>query len=632
AEEVTCTYSNRNQQRNKDLYYDYEAHDEHLQSLPRFIDDGEESDSSANKDQCEIVTDIEDSENSLVNLNKYLNMDSTDDDEASTDEEREQTVLEKSIGEDEFQQDDDSDDPVLSNLISSTTTPITSVSSAVQLQKPLAKATGNQGSTKRKRKQWSIKEKLSALNSFEKKILVINSLLLINMVAPGINRHNGLKGKMNLKHCPSSSMNKGKIQILAEYLLSILKKKQTFIDAKAVATTGTTTTATIRREKVTFRQLERQGKLLSCGIKTSLSKNQKVSLSDAYSLINNFYDYIRRASRWAPSRGPMGASLPRDVCNLDESPLSLFGDQSRLSINDVNTSNDIEGCISNKRFATVILTIFGSDNTRAGPVLIFKGKGQASSIEKMQYANGVKVYFTPKAVNNRITMDKDMEYWMSEVNDKNPKLFISDSSNAHIDHQSIRLLRKKQIFVAVIPKGCTMYIQALDVYVFSIFKTINMIAQKSDDSNYLQKTNEQRNVPNTNNQTSYLTLEIQSPALTSVPNMMIIAPNTLTTTNERTIITCSSNFIGFNDNTLTKDDSVMNNDSAIERSTNDSLNHRHRIIQEETGADYFTSMPKRRKLYRNAMSQQQQYQLDDLLDLVNDEMNRTNNNNPIFPL
>ncbi|CAF3426104.1 unnamed protein product [Rotaria socialis] len=187
-------------------------------------------------------------------------------------------------------------------------------------------------------------------------------------------------------------------------------------------------------------------------------RNQKVSLSDAYPLINNFYDYIRRASQWAPSGGPMGASLPRDVCNIDESPLSY---------------------ISNKRFATVILTIFGSDNTRVGPILISKGKEQASSIEKLQYANGVKVYFTLKAVNNRITMDKYMEYWMSEVNDKNPKLFISDSSNTHLDHQSIRLLRKKQIVVAVIPKGCTMYIQALDVYVFSIFKTINMIAQKS---------------------------------------------------------------------------------------------------------------------------------------------------------
>ncbi|CAF2087892.1 unnamed protein product, partial [Rotaria magnacalcarata] len=82
-------------------------------------------------------TDTEDSENLLVNLNIYLNVDSTDDDEASADEEHEQNVLEKSIGKDEFEQDDDSDDPVLSNLISSTTTPITSVSSVVQLQKPL---------------------------------------------------------------------------------------------------------------------------------------------------------------------------------------------------------------------------------------------------------------------------------------------------------------------------------------------------------------------------------------------------------------------------------------------------------------------------------------------------------------
>ncbi|CAF1425990.1 unnamed protein product [Rotaria magnacalcarata] len=153
------------------MYYDYEARDEHLQSLPRFIDDGEESDSSADNDQCEIVTDTEDSENLLVNLNKYLNVDSTDEDEASADEEHEQNVLEKSIGEDEFEQDDDSDDPVLSNLISSTTTtPITSVSSVVQLQKPLVKATGDQGSTKRKRKQWSIKEKLSALDSVEKNL------------------------------------------------------------------------------------------------------------------------------------------------------------------------------------------------------------------------------------------------------------------------------------------------------------------------------------------------------------------------------------------------------------------------------------------------------------------------------
>ena len=55
---------------------------------------------------------------------------------------------------------------------------------------------------------------------------------------------------------------------------------------------------------------------------------------------------------------------------------------------------------------------------------------------------------------------------MSKVNDRHPKLFIADSSNTHLDGQSIRSLRKKNIVVAVVPGGCTMYIQALDVYVF----------------------------------------------------------------------------------------------------------------------------------------------------------------------
>ncbi|CAM4763580.1 unnamed protein product [Rotaria magnacalcarata] len=454
----------------------------HLQLLPRFIDDGEESDSSTDNDQCKIVTDTEDSENLLVNLNKYLNMDSTDGDEASVDEEYKQNVLEKSMGVDEFEQDDDSDNPVLSNLISSTTTPINSAART---------GNGNNGLlNKNFRLGITLKKNLG------------NKQLTAHLY--GCSRYQlsqWFKGKMELetlsklKHGKkrkrlSGGSEKIKFVDLDHRLLLWFREKRTFIDPIAVATTGKTTTATIRREKVTFRQLERQGKLLSMELKhacpstkwfgrfmrrhrLSLQKpkrNQKVSLSDAYPLINNFYDYIRRASQWASSREPTGAFLARDVCNMDESPLSLFGDQSRLSMNDVNTSNDIEGCISNKRFATVILTIFGSDNTRVDPVLLFKGKGQVSSIEKMQYANGVKVYVTPKAVNNRITMDKYMESWMSKINDKNPKLFIFNSSNTHLDHQSIRLLRKKQLVVVVIPKGCTVYIQALDAYVFSIFK------------------------------------------------------------------------------------------------------------------------------------------------------------------
>jgi hypothetical protein len=71
----------------------------------------------------------------------------------------------------------------------------------------------------------------------------------------------------------------------------------------------------------------------------------------------------------------MGAFTPKDVCNMDESPLSLFGDQSKLSVNDINTCNETKGNLINKRFCTVILTVFGDDNSRIGPVMSFKGKG-----------------------------------------------------------------------------------------------------------------------------------------------------------------------------------------------------------------------------------------------------------------
>jgi len=67
-------------------------------------------------------------------------------------------------------------------------------------------------------------------------------------------------------------------------------------------------------------------------------------------------------------------------------------------------------------------------------------------------------------------MDKYISWWYSKVNDGQPKLFITDSSSTHLNEETIRLMRKQRIVAAVISKGCTMYIQSLDVHVFSTFK------------------------------------------------------------------------------------------------------------------------------------------------------------------
>ncbi len=119
---------------------------------------------------------------------------------------------------------------------------------------------------------------------------------------------------------------------------------------------------------MTFRQLERRGRQLSEELKhpypsskwfghflvrhrLSLQRpkrQQKISLAEAHQKATSFYSFLRRASRWAPKRGVMGTFIPRDIFNMDESPLALFGDQTKRSINYINTCNEVEGCLNNK--------------------------------------------------------------------------------------------------------------------------------------------------------------------------------------------------------------------------------------------------------------------------------------------
>jgi hypothetical protein len=47
---------------------------------------------------------------------------------------------------------------------------------------------------------------------------------------------------------------------------------------------------------------------------------------------------------------------------------------------------------------------------------------------------------------------------------------IVDSAGSHISPDVINDLRTKRVVVAIVPKGCTMYVQVLDVSFFSVFK------------------------------------------------------------------------------------------------------------------------------------------------------------------
>ncbi|CAF4024376.1 unnamed protein product, partial [Rotaria sp. Silwood1] len=94
-----------------------------------------------------------------------------------------------------------------------------------------------------------------------------------------------------------------------------------------------------------------------------------------------------------PRRGCMGCFTESDVSNMDESPLNLWGDHSKRCINDVNSKNEIEGHLDDKRFATVILCVFPEGNHRIKPVLLFKGTEEVAVKEEQHYSSHVKVFF-----------------------------------------------------------------------------------------------------------------------------------------------------------------------------------------------------------------------------------------------
>lgn len=105
-------------------------------------------------------------------------------------------------------------------------------------------------------------------------------------------------------------------------------------------------------------------------------RQQKLTLPEAYNRVNDFLTFVRKSAFRVLNLGVSGSFPDRDIYNVDESPLALFGDQSKASINYVNTPNEVEGRLNNKRFYTLILSAFGDDNNRVGPALIFKGKDE----------------------------------------------------------------------------------------------------------------------------------------------------------------------------------------------------------------------------------------------------------------
>ena len=111
-------------------------------------------------------------------------------------------------------------------------------------------------------------------------------------------------------------------------------------------------------------------------------RQQKITLPEAHSKVTEFLTFLRRNTSRVLNLAVFGSFPDREICNMDRSPLALFGDQSKVNINNVNAPNEVEGRLNNKRFCTLILSVFGEDNSRVAPDLIFKGQERVSEQER----------------------------------------------------------------------------------------------------------------------------------------------------------------------------------------------------------------------------------------------------------
>ncbi|CAF3943886.1 unnamed protein product, partial [Rotaria sp. Silwood1] len=448
--------------------------EQHLAPLSADEDSRFDGYSSSDDASVEVTSTIDECENELVRLSTYLQLESefdNDDDQAFEWPEPPPTLLSSSSS--DIEELADSQQVVLST---------TSFNNGDAQEK----------SKKCKRRQWSTLEKLDAIALFDKnqsKRKTANEkgctpAQLRNWIH---NKENLLKMYKNKKGGKRKRLEGGGKKVvyadLDSRLFTWYRSRRTDPNDQSRAAPD------IQRERVTLRHLEKEGRRIAKelnhsspvsswylrflkrnGLSLQRPKRQdKVPLDEVHRLANSFYMFNRRASSWSIRRGPMGAFIPEDICNMDESPLALFGDQAKRSVNDIGTSNEINGYISNKRFCTVLLTVFGK-NQRMKPVVLFKGKGNIGVDEREQYSKDVHVIFTPKAVINGQSMDTYINKWLEKVHDGHPKLFIADSANSHLKPEIIQKLRKKNVVVSIIPKGCTQYLQLLDTAVFSVFK------------------------------------------------------------------------------------------------------------------------------------------------------------------
>ena len=98
---------------------------------------------------------------------------------------------------------------------------------------------------------------------------------------------------------------------------------------------------------------------------------------DKRGAIQRFHRSIRRSAKEGELVGPLGRWTPRNIANMDQTPLPFTFCSGKTYDNTGERSVRVRGGASglDKRQCTVQLTLFADSEPRVKPLLIFRGKG-----------------------------------------------------------------------------------------------------------------------------------------------------------------------------------------------------------------------------------------------------------------
>lgn len=210
-------------------------------------------------------------------------------------------------------------------------------------------------------------------------------------------------------------------------------------------------------------------------------------------IANSFLRFIRRVSQ--PSKDPVTPAVdqslfssptrpqyqtrhfPRSrIINLDETPIPFeYLDGYTYDLKGEKTiggKSDRSGW--NKRQATLILYIWGDGELRIKPKLIFHGSsspnGKILKAESNKYSPDITVEVNETAYNNEELFKQFIEDELIPAFEDNNGLLVMDVASFHCTQAVMDLLRQSKITTALIPPGCTSFLQPLDTAINKPFK------------------------------------------------------------------------------------------------------------------------------------------------------------------